>query len=336
MRQIKLHTILFAATCMISQFIQSQDIHFTHYNDAPLLMNPAMTGDFQECYLRLGANYKNQWNKTYVTQSAFADTRMFLKEYEDKDRLGFGGLFYNDKAGDGELTTNYGMLLMALHKSFNPDKTVFGSLGFGFGLGNMNINYDNLYFDNQWNGYVFDPDISNNENFSNSSLLYYDLNAGFLFTFIKPNKYRLKIGGSVGNIIGQQYSFMGQNISKGMRYLIHADMIYLLNERYSLSPSIIFSLQNSAMEIMAGSNFCIFFNEIRMVTGLWLRALKDIAPLVGIEYHKFSLNFSYDINISSQHVATNYNGGLEVSLIKKICYTENQIHYRETAPCNRW
>lgn len=336
MKLIKTKLFLFFISSIICNSGQLQDIHFSQYNDAPLLINPALTGDSPDCNLRLGINYKNQWNKTYVTQSAFAESRIFFREYEDKDHLGIGGLFFNDKAGDGELTTNYGMALVALHKSFNSDKTIFGSLGFSFGLGNISINYSSLYFDNQWNGFVFDPNLSNNEDLNSNSLVYYDLNAGFLLTFIKPDSYRLKIGGSLSNIIGQKYSFLGQNIAKSKRYLFHADMIYLIDEKFSLSPSILFSMQNTATEIMAGSNFCISFSDIRLVTGLWLRAFKDITPLIGIEYRTFSLNFSYDINISSQHVATNYQGGMEFSLIKKICYTKDQIHTLENSPCNKW
>ena len=336
MRLICIKLFLFFVGGIIFNSALSQDIHFSQYNDAPLLINPALTGNSADCNLRVGINYKNQWNKTYITQSAFADSRIFLKDYKNKDHLGIGGLFFNDKAGDGELTTNYGMALLALHKSFNSKKTIFGSLGFSFGFGNMSINYSNLYFDNQWNGFVFDPDLPNNEDFGSGSLLYYDLNAGFLLTFIKSGSYRLKIGGSVSHIIGQKYSFMGQNITKSKRYLFHADMIYLIDKKFSLSPSVLFSMQNTSMEIMAGSNFCILFSDIGLVTGLWLRALKDITPLIGIEYRKFSLNFSYDINISTQHVATNYNGGLEFSLIKMICYSKDQIHTKETLPCNKW
>ena len=336
MRLICTNIFLFFIGGIIFNFALSQDIHFSQYNKTPLLINPAFTGDFNNCYLRLGINYKNQWDKTYITQSAFVDSRIFLKKYEDKDRLGIGGLFFNDKAGDGELTTNYGMALLSLHKSFNSEKTIFGSLGFSFGFGNMSINYSNLYFDNQWNGFVFDPDLPNNEEFSSSSLIYYDLNAGFLLTFIKPDSYRLKIGGSISHIIGQKYSFMGQNITKSKRYLFHADMIYLIDEKFRLSPSVLFSMQNTTMEILAGSNFCILFSDIGLVTGIWLRSINDIIPLIGMEYRKFSLNFSYDINISAQHIATNYNGGLEFSLIKKICYTKDQIHTLETAPCNKW
>ncbi len=314
----------------------SQNIHFSQFNNSPLLLNPALAGSSTRCYLRLGVNYKNQWNKTYVTQSAFADARIALGSFKHKDGLGIGGLFFSDKAGDGDLTTNYGMMMMALHKSFNPDKTVFGSLGFSFGLGNLSINYSKLYFDSQWNGFLFDPDLSNNEDLTNSSLLYYDINAGFLMTFIRPEKFRLRAGGSLTHFLGQQYSFLGQEIERSRRYIFHTDMEYLINEKYILSPSVMFSLQNFDSETIAGTNLSVSFSEFNIVTGIWLRIFKDIIPLIGIEYNGYSLNFSYDINITNSYVASHYNGGLEFSLVKNFCYSKDMIHTLETVPCTKW
>ncbi len=314
----------------------SQNIHFSQYNDSPLMINPAFAGSSRDCYLRLGINYKNQWNKTFVTQSAFADTRIRLGEFKHHDGLGLGGVFFNDKAGDGELKTNYGMAIVAIHKSLNSDKTVFGSLGLGFGLGNLSVNYSKFYFDSQWNGFSFDPDLSNNETFKASSLLYYDLNAGFLMTFIRPEKLRLRIGGSLTDFLGQEYSFMGQKIERSQRYLFHSDMIYILDKKYSISPSVLYSLQNTAYELIAGSNFSVSFEQFRLVTGVWMRIFKDIIPLVGIEYNGYSLNFSYDINVTSKYQAAHLNGGLEFSLIKNFCYSKDLIHTKETVPCTKW
>ncbi len=317
-------------------FARGQNIHFSQFNNAPLLLNPALAGSSTSCFLKLGINYKNQWSKTYVTQSAFADARIALGEYKHKDGLGLGGLFFSDKAGDGDLTTNYGMAVMALHKSFNPAKTVFGSLGFSFGLGNLSINYSNLYFDNQWNGFLFDPDISNNESFTSSSLLYYDINSGFLMTFIKPDKYRMRIGGSLTHFLGQQYSFLGQEIKRSRRYLFHSDMEYLVNDKYILSPAFLYSWQDFASEAIAGTNLAVSFSKFNIITGLWIRIFKDIIPLIGIEYNGYSLNFSYDINITNSYVASHYNGGLEFSLIKNFCYSKEMIHTMETVPCTKW
>ena len=106
MKIITVKSLLMLVFVLAGIFVKSQNIHFSQFNDAPFLLNPALTGSSQDCYLRLGINYKNQWNKTYVTQSAFADTRVTIGDYKHKDRIGFGGMFFSDKAGDGELKTN--------------------------------------------------------------------------------------------------------------------------------------------------------------------------------------------------------------------------------------
>ena len=311
---------------------QAQDIHFSQYDRNPLLLNPAMTGDIQDCYLRAGFNNKEQWEKTYVTQSFFADTRLSFDNYTSNTKFGIGGYFYSDKAGDGNLKNSFGMLTMALHKSFNPEQTFWGTLGFSAGLGSLSVDFTQFYFDSQWNGFVFDPNMANNENFIASSFSYFDLNIGGMITYIRPNKYDLRIGVSVSHLLEPQYSLFDDDVYLGRRYLIHSDMVIPIN-RFVLSPSAMFSMQNDTWEALAGSNLSYEVSGVKVSGGLWFRVLRDIIPVLGLEYRKWSLQFSYDVNISSQYAATNYRGGLEFSLIKKFCYSPKKIHDLERIPC---
>ena len=82
----------------------AQDIHFSQFTNAPLQLNPALTG-FTECKLRIGINYRNQWNSIstpYITQSAYIDGKI-RQRLAKQDWFGIGGLFINDKAGEGSL-----------------------------------------------------------------------------------------------------------------------------------------------------------------------------------------------------------------------------------------
>jgi len=77
-------------------------------------------------------------------------------------------------------------------------------------------------------------------------------------------------------------------------------MEYLIKGKYILSPSVMFSWQNNASETIAGTNLSVEFSKFNIVTGLWVRIFKDIIPLIGLEYNGYSLNFSYDINITKE------------------------------------
>ncbi|NOX48539.1 MAG: type IX secretion system membrane protein PorP/SprF, partial [Chlorobi bacterium] len=311
---------------------QSQDIHFSQYDRNPLLLNPAMTGDIGDCYLRAGFNNKEQWEKTYVTQSFFADTRLSLDKYTSGTKFGIGGYFYSDKAGDGNLKNSFGMLNMALHKSFNPDETFWGSLGFSLGLGSLSVDFTQFYFDNQWNGFVFDPNLANNEKFTANSFSYFDLNIGGMISYLNPDKYKLRVGVSVSHVLEPEYSLFDDDVYLGRRYLVHSDMEIPIN-RFVLSPSAMFSMQNNIWEALAGSNLSYGFYGVTVSGGLWFRVIRDIIPVLGLEYHRWALQFSYDVNISSQYAATNYRGGLEFSLVKKFCYSPKKVHDLKRRGC---
>jgi hypothetical protein len=57
----KMHFIL--SLVFVAGILQSnaQDLHFSQYFNAPILVNPANTGFNPDNDYRIGANYRNQW-----------------------------------------------------------------------------------------------------------------------------------------------------------------------------------------------------------------------------------------------------------------------------------
>ena len=68
--------LLVICCCILfAQIVQAQDIHFSQFYAAPMLTNPANTGNFTGS-VRLGLNYRDQWGSVtvpYKTFSAYAD-----------------------------------------------------------------------------------------------------------------------------------------------------------------------------------------------------------------------------------------------------------------------
>src|SRR5690348_17309701 len=94
------------AACSLPAFAQS--LHFSQYYNAPMLLNPANTALMSDYDYRVGANYRNQWATIpvpYNTASAWFDLQAFRK-FEGTGWLGIGGAFFNDKAGNGNLSLN--------------------------------------------------------------------------------------------------------------------------------------------------------------------------------------------------------------------------------------
>ena len=57
---MKKQILILTAILFIGFGARSQDMHYSQYNEAPLLLNPALTGFFDGNH-RFILNYKNQW-----------------------------------------------------------------------------------------------------------------------------------------------------------------------------------------------------------------------------------------------------------------------------------
>src|SRR6202012_57059 len=99
--------------------VSAQDLHFSQFFNAPLLVNPANTGFLPEADYRLGANYRNQWSTImqvpYQTMSIFGDAQVFRNRI-DNGWLGLGGVLLRDVAGSGSLTSTEAYGSIAYHQ----------------------------------------------------------------------------------------------------------------------------------------------------------------------------------------------------------------------------
>src|SRR5690606_7730635 len=134
----------------------AQDIHFTQFDAAPLVVNPAFTGGFNGTFRAAGI-YRNQWQSVtipFVTYSASVDAPI-IRDLSIDDYLAAGLQIYNDKAGDGNLSNTSVLASVAYHKFLgggggDPDKTL--SVGFQGGYTSKSIDLSRLYFGNEFTG----------------------------------------------------------------------------------------------------------------------------------------------------------------------------------------
>ncbi|MCD4747655.1 MAG: type IX secretion system membrane protein PorP/SprF, partial [Bacteroidales bacterium] len=115
------------------------------------------------------------------------------------------------------------------------------------------------------------------------------------------------------------------------KLIIHGSLLAYLNEKLVIKPEAMFSTQAGTSETVFGANVIFEVKDIKLYCGIWHRLLRDIIPVAGLEYNNFTFLFSYDVNISDLHPASNYQGGLEISLIKKFCYSNQRSTKRH--PC---
>ena len=325
MKRIKqqLRHYLLITTILVGFISNAQDIHFSQFNDSPLTLNPALSGkvpyqDIDENLVRIGGNFKNQGASVttpYRTYSAFIDGSVGLPRMK-RGQMGFGLLLYNDNAGDGSLQNSSAMFSASFTLGFNRYNTFRATLGFAVGFINRSVDFTKLVFDNQWNGVIFDPGASSNENFASNSIFAVNFNFGGLITYEINRNLLLQAGSSLNHINKPRTSFYDSDNRINQKLIVHINAIINTVSNLSIEPAVMYSVQAKTNEIVLGTNITLSKKDVQLILGLWYRLNRDIIPLAGIRYQGYKLAISYDVNTSPLSVASNYQGGVEISLMK--------------------
>ncbi|MBK9108100.1 MAG: PorP/SprF family type IX secretion system membrane protein [Saprospiraceae bacterium] len=195
---------------MSGLFISAQDISFSQFNAVNLYYNPAFTGSFPGNY-RVSSMYRNQWiglKDRPLTQMAIAGDIKFSFGFDNplKDFIGAGVYFNTDRSQVFDWNTNEMAIQLAYHKLLSKNKRSFVSGGFGFGVKQRSVNYDNLYFEDQFDGL-------DKYNGNTRELLPHNihasptLNFGFQYHSYLTRKTHLQIGLAVHKLFTKEYSF---------------------------------------------------------------------------------------------------------------------------------
>lgn len=326
---------LFLIAFLSFQILTAQDVHYSQMYNTPMYVNPALTGN-HECDFRAGVNFRQQaasFTVPFETYTAWGDGKITPNFLGRRSWIGLGGQLYYDNAGDGELKKIQGMGFFNFSQGFNSDNSLYGSIGFGVGVTNRSIDMTKLIFDKQWDpiNLEFNSAISSGEQLSSNSIFYMDFNFGLLVHQLVTEKFQYEVGASISHINRPQESFFGEPNKVGMKYIAHGDVQWLLSPKVLLQPALYFVYQENVTETNVGANLVFGATNIKLLAGLWTRIGRDIIPTLGIEYNYFNLMFSYDVNVSQQHAASNYRGGFEISLVKTFCYSTRTSTKRE--PC---
>ncbi|MFT4694953.1 MAG: type IX secretion system PorP/SprF family membrane protein [Urechidicola sp.] len=308
-----------------------QGIHFSQWYEAPLLLNPANAGSYFGDY-RANINYRNQWatvGNSYKTIFASYDMPIRRND-QDQKSTGLGVSFYNDKAGK----TNYGRTegTISISQSVTLTKKMDLSLGLGFEYGQVSANYDNLKWDNQYDGTKYNAALPTGENNLNESSTYFDMNVGFLARFFGRKKNETNIGISLLNATQTYKATLANNSSidqRRMRIIGHAvSEIPLENGNDYIVPTAFYSLQGGSSVIALGATYKMnvgmqsrytgYFNASYLEFGGIYRHKDAIVAIVKFDwFKKIQIGASYDINISKLRTASVYQGGFELSLVWK-------------------
>ena len=296
-----------------------QDVHFSQFFAAPLLVNPANTGNFNGS-VRLGLNYRDQWSSVtvpYQTFSTYGDVAIQPKK--SVNRLGLGLVAFNDQAGDGALTTNKIYFSGAYHIGYTEKDAWRLAIGLTGGLVQKSVDLNKLTFDSQWNDFEFDPALLNNEPVSTEVLDYVDLGVGALLTVIPYEGERYTLGFSAWHINEPEETFFNNTNTVGVKYTLTAGGFFATSGIASFQPQIYISTQKNSLEMVAGTNVSIPINEeenmyTSIFVGGWYRYNDAIWMVGGAQINHLTVSASYDLNISKLRTASSAMGGFEIAL----------------------
>jgi len=340
---------LIVAIALSAKTLQAQDIHFTQFNAAPLVLNPAFTGDFDGQW-RGAAIYRNQWASVsvpYVTYGASFDAPI-VYDLSIDDYLAGGIQLTNDKAGDGNLTNFSVLASVAYHKFFGIQENGVKALSVGFqgGYSEQSIDLSKLYFGSDYYNGSFNPGQSLETQGLNNRVHYFVVNAGISWAQMTSSTFGYQLGLGANNLNQPMNGFEKtpnqQNNGLGMRYNGQAGFILYTSEKFSLRPGFLFQSQATATEIIAGNEFHYIVSnpEVRsfataVFLGAWYRSGDAAMIVIGGEYKSFRLGISYDYNISGLNKASNGNGGFEISL-RYIAPNPLDFAHKLVYPCSRF
>ena len=129
----------------------------------PIYLNPALTGDFDGT-MRFTGNQRSQWrsvSRPYNTIGISAESR---EEFILPSMYHAVNLFH-DVAGDGNYRTTEFNLTTSYRFYLDNDSTHAITPALQLGVNHRNIDFSKLNFDNQFNGYYYDPTLPTGELF---------------------------------------------------------------------------------------------------------------------------------------------------------------------------
>ncbi len=315
-----------------SASLRGQDIHFSQFFQSPLLLNPALCGQFNGSY-RVGINQRTQWRSVTTPFSTFAfgtdanhitlPDGIFNSEDGNFKELPFhGGIsVYSDKAGDSQLKTT-GLNLIAAQEfkvPFDPKAKLHAGAMLGFTT--MRIDYSKLTYDSQWNGINYDPNSPSGEVFPRAQRGYVNLNIGATYSRLINDKQSFTAGISLFNLSRPKQSFFDEGYVKlDTRFNLHGSYTFKYTQDLSFEPMLLLMLQGKYTEFNIGGLAHYTLSEKPwarngLYGGLFLRAKDSGFFMVGIQYGSWNAAVSYDVNTSSLKPASNGRGGLEFSLL---------------------
>ncbi len=337
---------LFLILSVTPNNITAQDKHFSQFYNAPLLLNPALTGGINGKY-RIAGIYRQQGRNlygdpftTFGAQIDFmAPLNSLLAAVRNNDRAGFGIAFFSDQIPNVDFSTNQMIFSFAYHKELDKNTNQYLSLGYQVGLTQRNINFSNLTFADQFNGLdAFDRVSAETLTQPENNYTYSDMNVGLNYSISPQNDLDFYVGVAYHHFNSPEISFYSNDESPLIQEIstfklpskltVHFATQYQLNRAFYITPRVLYLRQGPSQEIDLGATLKMIFSEHNGSSfnlGLWARGVANDSSLplnlssvilqTAVEFDGLQLSLSYDLETQGVTLHNELGTAFEFTLL---------------------
>ncbi len=280
-------------------------VTFSQWNSSPTLINPALTGRFnQSC--RAGGAYRREVagrNQVFNKALFYADAKLLRSAIPEKDRLAVGISAFSERNGNEGIRNTSVSASIAYQKGF--DEKGRQQLGIGFRATYANrqlIKPDHVLEDRLLSWLNAGYSIYDISTLTNTRVAYADLDAGLVYQGLFDPENYFCIGASMYHITAPRKIFPGGELQVPRETRVHAAWerrgrnsrlltVLLLNFTHSTVSDLFLS---SALNISLSKVYGVY-------AGAGFRrntvAGNAVVPLAGFSFPGFTLRLSYDIGV---------------------------------------
>lgn len=304
--------------------VSAQDVHFSQFFNAPLTLNPALTGAIATGQ-RAALIHRSQWQRLGAPFRTFAfsyDVPLLRGRMKGR-YLGVGASAYSDKAGKSGYGDTQGGISIAYGLRTGRDGAI--ALGMQAAYSQRSAVLDGLRWDAQYDGSGYDPSRPTGESIPNASTSFIDLSSGITWQQWDGENVQWSAGFAAFHLNQPSVTLFGSGVDVlQRRYTLHASARFA-SKRWVYLPQAYASQQGGTREIVFGglmhrrvgtdSRYTTDKTSSSFHVGMFYRWNDAVVPMVQVEFKRLiTAGISYDVNISGLRNATRYKGGMEVTL----------------------
>jgi type IX secretion system PorP/SprF family membrane protein len=302
--------------------LHAQDINFSQFYELPLLRNPALAGIYRGD-VRFTSAFRNQWQSVpvrYQTTAAGFEVK-FTPTRNTDDYISLGLQLTNDVAGDGRLGKTQVLPVLAYHKLISNNRNMYLTAGFIGGGVSQRFDPAKLRFDDQFVDGAYSTTNPTGQSFTNTNITYWDASAGLALSSDFGYNNKFFIGAAYFHFNEPKVAFSALNdIRLNKKYVLNGGLSVATSDYHTLVFYGDLFSQGGSTQIQGGMVYKMVLVEYEqdmsfaLSAGGFYRWADAFVPVIKLDYNRWAMGLSYDVNVSKLTKASQARGGVELTL----------------------